>query len=142
LRLADEATTLTSVRQAQTLHALTQGGGYAITLLETHPSLLTAARELHVQAQVKGDLAAAGERITIDGPIDGYVMSAGRTVTLDWSVGNDLWAAGETIAVNSDISNNAMLAGRTVHLESGALVGHDARIAGDTVTTEGRVERN
>ena len=44
--------------------------------------------------------------------------------------------------MNSDISNNAMLAGRTVHLGSDALVGHDARIAGNTVTTEGRVERN
>jgi hypothetical protein len=104
--------------------------------------LLTAARELHVQAEVKGDLAAAGERITIAGPIDGYVMSAGRTVTLDGPVGNDLWAAGETVAVNSDISNNAMLAGRTVHLGSDALIGHDARLAGNTVTSEGRIERN
>ena len=104
--------------------------------------LLTAARELHVKAEVDGDVAAAGERIVIDGPITGYVMSAGREVTLDGNVGNDLWAAGETVAVNSDISNNAMLAGRTVHLQSGAVVGHDARLAGTTVTTEGRVERN
>jgi cytoskeletal protein CcmA (bactofilin family) len=104
--------------------------------------LLTAARQLHVQAEVKGDLAAAGERITIDGPIDGYVMSAGRTLTVDGSVGNDLWAAGETVTVQGDISNNAMLAGRHVHLGSDALVGHDARLAGNTVTVEGRVERN
>jgi cytoskeletal protein CcmA (bactofilin family) len=104
--------------------------------------LLTAARELHVQAEVKGDLAAAGERVTIDGPIDGYVMSAGRMLTLHGRVGNDLWAAGETVAVHSDVSNNAMLAGRNVHLGSEALVGHDARLAGNTVTAEGRVERN
>jgi hypothetical protein len=100
--------------------------------------LLTAARELHVQAAVKGDLAAAGERITIDG----YVMSAGRTVTLDGRVGNDVWAAGESVAVNSAVMNNAMLAGRTVRLGTHALVGHDARLAGNTVTSEGRIERN
>ena len=104
--------------------------------------LLTAARELHVAAEVKGDLAAAGERITIDGPVDGYVMSAGRAITLDGSVGNDLWAAGETVAVNSDVSNNAMLAGRSVHVGADAIIGHDARLAGNTVTSEGRIERN
>jgi cytoskeletal protein CcmA (bactofilin family) len=104
--------------------------------------LLAAARELHVRAEVKGDVAAAGERVTIDGPIDGYVMSAGRTVTVDGRVGNDLWAAGEIVDVSSSVSNNAMLAGRSVRLGSDALIGHDARLAGNTVTAEGRVERN
>jgi cytoskeletal protein CcmA (bactofilin family) len=104
--------------------------------------LVTAARELHVQAEVKGDLAAAGGRVTIDGPVDGYVMSAGRTLTVHGSVGNDLWAAGETVSVEGDISNNVMVAGRTVHLGSEAQVGHDARLAGNTVTAEGRVERH
>jgi cytoskeletal protein CcmA (bactofilin family) len=104
--------------------------------------LVTAARDLHVQAPIAGDLAAAGGRITIDGPIDGYVMSAGRTVTLDGAVGNDVWAAGETVAINSDVRNNAMIAGRTVQLGADASIGHDARIAGDMVTTQGHVERN
>lgn len=104
--------------------------------------LMTAASELHVQAEVKGDLAAAGGRITIDGPIDGYVMSAARFVTLDGRVGNDLWAAGEEVAVNSTVSNNAMLAGRDVVVGKEAIVGNDARLAGSTVTMEGRVERN
>jgi cytoskeletal protein CcmA (bactofilin family) len=97
--------------------------------------LLTAARDLHVQAEVKGDLAAAGERVTIDGPIDGYVMSAGRTVTLDGRVGNDLWAAGEVVTVNSDVGNNAMLAGRTVHLEG--RVERNLRIGADTARIGG-----
>jgi hypothetical protein len=104
--------------------------------------LMTAASELHVRAEVKGDLAAAGGHVTIDAPIDGYVMSAGRIVTLDGSVGNDLWAAGEEVAVNSAVSNNAMLAGRDVLVGKEAIVGNDARLAGNTVTMEGRVERN
>jgi cytoskeletal protein CcmA (bactofilin family) len=122
---------------------MTQTSGEPISITEpVADDLLTAARELHVQAEVKGDLAAAGERITIDGPIDGYVMSAGRTLAVHGRVGNDLWAAGETVAVQGDVSNNALLAGRNVHLGSDAFVGHDARLAGDTVTAEGRVERN
>jgi hypothetical protein len=35
-----------------------------------------------------------------------------------------------------------MLAGRTVSLGRNAVIGHDARLAGNTVTAEGRVERN
>jgi hypothetical protein len=61
---------------------------------------------------------------------------------VDGRVGNDLWAAGEIVDVSSSVSNNAMLAGRSVRLGSDALIGHDARLAGNTVTAEGRVERN
>jgi hypothetical protein len=92
--------------------------------------------------RVAGDVAAAGSDVTIDGPVNGYVMSAGRRLTLVGQIGNDLWAAGETVNVESPIVNNAMVAGRTVHLRSNAVVGHDAHLAGNTVTAEGRIERN
>jgi hypothetical protein len=69
-------------------------------------------------------------------------MSAGRSVTLDGRVGTDIWAAGETVTVDSPVGNNGMLAGRTVNLGRKAVIGHDARLAGNTVTAEGRVERN
>jgi UDP-3-O-[3-hydroxymyristoyl] glucosamine N-acyltransferase len=35
-----------------------------------------------------------------------------------------------------------MMAGRIVTLGRNAVVGHDARLAGDTVTAEGRIERD
>jgi hypothetical protein len=57
-------------------------------------------------------------------------------------IGNDLWAAGETVNIESPIANNAMVAGRTVHVRGNAVIGHDAHLAGNDVTAEGRVERN
>jgi hypothetical protein len=104
--------------------------------------LVTAGRTVRVKTEVTGDVAAAGSEVTIDAPVDGYVMSAGRVVTLVGQIGNDLWAAGETVNVDSPIANNAMVAGRTVHLRPNTVVGHDAHLAGNTVTAEGRIDRN
>jgi len=104
--------------------------------------LVTAGRTIRVMNEVTGDVAAAGNDVTIDAPVDGYVMSAGRRVTLVGKIGNDLWAAGETVNIESPIANNAMVAGRTVHVRSNAVIGHDAHLAGNDVTAEGRVERN
>jgi len=108
----------------------------------TDDDLVTAGRTVRVMSEVTGDVAAAGSEVTVDAPVDGYVMSAGRRVTLVGKIGNDLWAAGETVNVESPIANNAMVAGRWVHLRSNAVVGHDAHLAGDSVTAEGRIERN
>jgi hypothetical protein len=104
--------------------------------------LMTAGSTVRVMNAVTGDVAAAGNDVTIDAPVDGYVLSAGRRVTLVGRIGNDLWAAGETVNIESPIANNAMVAGRTVHLRSNAVIGHDAHLAGNDVTAEGRVERN
>ena len=104
--------------------------------------LMTAGSTVRVMNEVTGDVAAAGNEVTIDAPVDGYVMSAGRRVTLVGKIGNDLWAAGETVNIESPIANNAMVAGRTVHLRGNAVIGHDAHLAGNDVTAEGRIERN
>ncbi len=104
--------------------------------------VLTAGQIVHLKSEVTGDVAAAGAEVTIDGPVHGYVMSAGRSVTLDGRVGNDVWAAGETVTVDSAVGNNAMLAGRIVSLGPNAVIGHDARLAGNTVTSEGRIDRD
>ena len=104
--------------------------------------LVTAGRTVRVMTEVTGDVAAAGSEVTIDAPVDGYVMSAGRVVTLVGQIGNDLWAAGETVNVDSPIANNAMVAGRTVHLRPNTVVGHDAHLAGNSVTAEGRIQHN
>jgi hypothetical protein len=44
--------------------------------------------------------------------------------------------------VDNAIGNNAMLAGLHVSVGAKAVIGHDARLAGNTVTAQGRVERN
>jgi hypothetical protein len=66
-------------------------------------------------------------------------MSAGRTVSVEAPVGNDLWAAGERVSIAGSVGNNAMIAGQTVRLQPGATVGHDARLAGGEVRSEGRI---
>jgi hypothetical protein len=104
--------------------------------------IYTAGRIVHLQSAVTGDVAAAGAEVTIDGPVQGYVMSAGRSVTLDGRVGNDVWAAGETVTVDNAVGNNAMLAGRTVSLGRNSVIGRDARLAGNTVTAQGRIDRD
>lgn len=104
--------------------------------------LVTAGRTIRVQGEIQGDLAAAGSTVTLAGPVSGYVMSAGRNVTVEGRIGNDLWAAGETVDVDGQVGNNAMVAGRTVHFRAGATVSQDASLAGNTVTSEGRIERN
>jgi cytoskeletal protein CcmA (bactofilin family) len=104
--------------------------------------VVTAGETVQVNANVKGDVAAAGADVTIGGSIQGYVLGAGRNVRIEGPIGNDVWAAGETVEIDSTIGNNAMVAGRIVHLRNGAVIGEDARLAGDQVTVDGRVERD
>jgi hypothetical protein len=104
--------------------------------------VMTAGERVRIQETVAGDVAAAGASVAIEAPVTGYVMSAGRTVTVDAPVGNDLWAAGETVEVNGEVTNNVRAAGRSVHLGTGAIVGGAASLAGNTVTTEGRIARD
>jgi hypothetical protein len=120
----------------------TANGRLSDTAAVIADDVVTAGEAVHVNATVKGDVAAAGADVTIAGPIDGYVLGAGRTVRIDAPVGNDVWAAGETVEIDSTIGNNVMVAGRVVHLGRGSVVGEDARLAGDRVTVEGRVERD
>src|SRR6266511_2644758 len=104
--------------------------------------LMIAGRNLQVQAEVKGDVTAAGSDVTIAGPVAGYVMVAGARINVNGPVGNDLWAAGANVNINAPIADNAMLAGRDVNLLPGAVVKHNAKIAGGAVSVQGRVERN
>jgi hypothetical protein len=108
----------------------------------TEEDLLIAGRNLQLQSEVKGDVTAAGSDVTITGPVAGYVMVAGAKININGPVGNDLWAAGANVNVNAPIADNAMLAGRDVNLLPGAVVKHNAKIAGGAVSVQGRVERN
>jgi hypothetical protein len=107
-----------------------------------HDDLMTAGENVRVEAEVNGDVAAAGSTVTVAGPVEGYVMSAGRTVTLDGRIGNDLWAAGQSVQVRAPVENNALVAGRDVNLEPSAAIGHDAHLAGNLVRADGRIGRN
>jgi hypothetical protein len=108
----------------------------------TEDDLLAAGRNLLVQAEVKGDVTVAGYDVTIAGAVAGYVMVAGSNVNINGSVGNDLWAAGSNVNINAPVADNAMLAGSVVKLLPGAVVKHNAKIAGGSVSVQERVERN
>ena len=120
-----------------------QGAGDNVVVNQvTEDDLLIVGRNLQVQAEVKGDVTAAGSDVTIAGPVAGYVMVAGARVNVTGPVGNDLWAAGANVKVNAPIADNAMMAGSEVKLLPGAVVKHNAKIAGGAVSVQGRVERN
>jgi hypothetical protein len=104
--------------------------------------LLIAGRNLQLQSEVRGDVTAAGSDVTIAGPVAGYVMVAGARVNINGPVGNDLWAAGSNVNLNASVADNAMLAGNDVKLLPGAVVEHNAKIAGGVVSVQGRVGRN
>jgi hypothetical protein len=119
-----------------------QGDSSVVTKEVVDGDLRTSGRRVLVDAEVKGDVAAAGTDVSITAPVDGYVMGAGRVVTLAGPIGNDLWAAGERVSIDNRIGNNVMAAGRTVRLLPTASVGQNAKIAGEHVTSEARIDRN
>lgn len=104
--------------------------------------LFTGGRAVRILGEIRGDLAAGGAEVTVTGPVNGYVMSAGRSVKLDGRIANDVWAAGATVDIGSQIGDNLMAAGRSVHVHPGATIGHDAHLAGNEVTAEGKIENN
>jgi hypothetical protein len=101
--------------------------------------LILAGRRVEVQADLKQDIIVAGENVTISGKVNGYLIAAGRTVTASAPVGNDLYAAGENIKLNAPVGDNAVMAGKNVNLLSGAVVQHDAMIAGGTIDVRGKI---
>jgi hypothetical protein len=120
-------------------------GGGDITISpgsDVNGDLVTAGRNVNVQAEVDGDLAVAGANVTVAGPVDGYLMAAGSKVNIDGEVDDDLWAAGSQVNVKSRIDDNARLAGSSVILHPQASVGQDAYLAGNVVEIQGRVERD
>lgn len=65
-----------------------------------------------------------------------------RNVTASAPIGNDLFAAGENINLNASVADNAILAGKNVNLRPGAVVEHDAMIAGETIDVRGKIVRD
>src|SRR5262245_4151752 len=101
--------------------------------------LILAGRNVEVQAEVKKDIIAAGEDVTVSGAVMGYLIAAGRTVTASAPIGNDLVAAGQNVNLNAPVADNSILAGKNVNLEPGAVVQHDAMIAGRRVDVKGKI---
>jgi hypothetical protein len=104
--------------------------------------IITAGRNVNVQAETEGDLAVAGSNVIVAAPVQGYLMAAGSDVNINGTVGNDLWAAGANVKVNAPVADNARVAGGSVTLQPQASVGRDAYLAGNSVEAYGKVERN
>lgn len=128
---------------AGSMGAVEQSSDHVVTVQQPVDSdLMTAGQTVNIESEIHGDLTTAGQNVTIAGPVAGYVMTAGRNVTVNSHVDNDLWAAGETVTVDGQVGDTATVAGRTVHLGHDAVVGGDARLAGNTVQVDGRIERD
>src|SRR5215510_843293 len=116
------------------------GAGIIVTQNQAvEEDLIIAGRRVVIQAGVKKDVIAAGDEVTVSGEVMGYVIAAARNLTASAPIGNDLFAAGENISLSAPVADNAIMAGKNVNLRPGAVVQHDAMIAGRTIDIEGKI---
>lgn len=135
------------------------GSEISVTRGEVQDDLFTSGSTVDVDAQVAGDvfaagasleiagqvddaLVAAGGRINIDADVAGDALIAGGTVSVRGSVADNLVAAGGNVSVDSAIGGKAIASGGSVRLGRSTTVGEDAWLAGGQVTLSGSVARD
>jgi cytoskeletal protein CcmA (bactofilin family) len=125
--------------------ALERLSGGNVTLPRTRTvanDLVAAGGTLLIEGTVEGDVVAAGGDLTVPGPVRGDVIAAGGSVVVSGDVGDDVRAAGGSVSISGSVADTAALAGGNVVLHPGARIGRDASLAGGSVRSQGRVERN
>jgi hypothetical protein len=124
------------------IQAMGQGAGKSTNVTQNQTDeadLIVAARKVQIQEEVRKDIVAAGRDVIVSGEVMGYLIAAGRNITASAPIGNDLYAAGENINLNAPVADNAVIAGRNIYLQPGAVVQHDAMIAGRSIDVNGKI---
>lgn len=88
---------------------------------------------------VAGDAILAGGDVRFSGATGGDLLGAGGNQTIDGRIHGSLRAAGSNVYVTAAIDRNATIAGRNVELDSTAVVGRNAYLAGGTIRVRGTV---
>lgn len=101
--------------------------------------VVAAGRDLLIAELVRGDILAAGETITVQGRVEGDVRIAGRDTVINAVVTGDVMAAGDSVRLpdGAAITGRAWLAGRDVDV--GGSIGQEANVAGREVTIRGEI---
>lgn len=130
---------------AYVVYATEQGVNKQVTVGQNQiveDDLILAGSNVKVEGEAKEDVIAAGSEVIISGAVKGYALLAGKNITVSGPIGNDLFAAGANLQINAPVADNAVLAGGEIHLQPGAVIHHDAVLAGGKVEVAGKIERD
>lgn len=104
--------------------------------------IFAAGGSLEIAGKMGDALVAAGARIGVDAEIGGDALIAGCMLNLRGSVGDNLVAAGCNITIDADVSGKAIASAGSVRIGRKASVGGDAWLAGGQVTIAGTIARD
>lgn len=130
---------------AYVVHATEQGASKQVTVGQNQvveDDLILTGSNVKVEGDATEDVIAAGGEIVISGAVKGYALLAGRNITVSGPIGNDLFVVGANLYLNAPVADNVMLVGGEIHLQPGAVIHHDAVLAGGKVEVAGKIERN
>ncbi len=96
-------------------------------------NLVVAGRLVSVNAQIEGDLVAAGRDLLIAGLVRGDILAAGETITVQGHVEGDVRIASRDTVINAIVTGEVMAAGDSVRLPEGAAITGRAWLAGRDV---------
>ncbi len=102
----------------------------------------TAADDLFLLATAESFFAPDGSNgvIRIDGVCSNDVWALAAAVEMRGEIGDHARLAGRIVTLEGSVRNGAILAGTAVHVATGAVLGADAWLLGETVTMAGRVD--
>ena len=100
--------------------------------------IIAAGDAISINAPVDSAIAAGG-MVSINAPVKGDVLALGGQVYVNSDVGGKVVAAGGTVHLGGDVGTNLVAAGQRVRLLPGKMVGRDAYIAGQDVSSAANI---
>lgn len=99
----------------------------------------SAGSSYQKQYSAERDVFAVRNVVSTSGTVAGDIHIVGYDVGVTARAGADLYAVGGTVKVGADVVEDLSVIGYSVQLESGATVGGNARMLGQTVLMDGFV---
>ena len=111
-----------------------------VSVKENTKNLYVANANVTIDANTKGDLAAAGGSLLLNGDVENSLFAAGNDITIRGNVGQSVRAAGSNITISQGhIGSDVMIAGNNVTTGKDVVIDGDLFAAGNSVTINGTV---
>lgn len=104
--------------------------------------VFAAGGTINASGRVADAFVAAGGRLSLGSAIEGDAIIAGGDITLSGSVGDNLVAAGGNVVISGPVAGRAIVAGGSILFDGSATAGQDAWFAGGEITVRGDVGGN
>lgn len=101
--------------------------------------VFAAGGTINASGSVADALVAAGGRLTLASKVEGDAIVAGGDISLSGAVGDNLVAAGGNVVISGPVTGRAIVAGGSILFDGSATTGRDAWFAGGEVTVRGDV---